>query len=336
MSKNKNATIRYHALDKCFNNTRRKYTIDDLVEACNEALYEENEDTSGVKKRQVYEDIKFMESPRGWSVDLLKTKEGRRTFYRYEDSNFTIKSQGMNPNEMEQLKDTLSILSRFKGMPHFEWIEEIQIRLEDTFQLKSNANSFVSFEENPYLKGMNHFSDLFNAIQHEQTLEITYQGFNHKTPITAVYHPWYLKQYNNRWFLFAYNATYDNVSNLAIDRIQTTHVAQELYIPNEVIDFDEYFDGVIGVSVMKDQSEEKILIRIAAKSWPYIESKPLHGSQKVKQKTDEFVDVELSIQENHEFFALMFSHMDAFEILEPESLRSKYIEIAKSIFQKYI
>jgi hypothetical protein len=65
MSTNKHAQIRYLTLDKCFSNFGRKYYIEDLVEACNTSIYEFTGKHEGVKKRQVYEDIKFMESSQG-------------------------------------------------------------------------------------------------------------------------------------------------------------------------------------------------------------------------------------------------------------------------------
>jgi hypothetical protein len=137
MATNKHATIRYHALDRCFSNYGRKFFIEDLIIACNEAIYEFGGIEDGVKRRQVFDDITFMESEQGWSIPLERFKEGKRVFYRYSDKSFSIKNHGINQAEAEQLKETLTILTRFKGMPQFEWIEEMQIRLEDTFKLKS-------------------------------------------------------------------------------------------------------------------------------------------------------------------------------------------------------
>ena len=66
MATNKHATIRYHALDNCLSNIGRKFFIEDLVIACNEALYKYTGIEKGVKKRQVFDDIRFMESEQGY------------------------------------------------------------------------------------------------------------------------------------------------------------------------------------------------------------------------------------------------------------------------------
>jgi len=335
MATNKHATIRYHALDRCFSNHGRKFFFDDLIDACNEAIYEFSGIEDGVKRRQVFDDITFMESDQGWSIPLKRIKDGRKVYYRYADKSFTIGNKGINSSEAEQLKDTLSILSRFKGMPQFEWIEEIQIRLEDTFKLKGNTVSIVGFEQNPYLKGLNHFTELFNAIQNQQTLIIEYQGFKQKHTSNIVFHPWYLKQYNNRWFLFGFNDVYKALSNLAIDRIISIAYSRENYIQNKSIDFDEFFEDIIGVSQEPELSTEKVLIKVSNEVWPYIESKPIHGSQKIKNKTDEYTEIELNVQVNYELIALLFSYMYAIEIIEPTALREKFKTVSELIFKRY-
>jgi predicted DNA-binding transcriptional regulator YafY len=219
MATNKHATIRYHALDRCFSNYGRRFFIEDLVDNCNKSIFEFAGIEDGVKKRQVFDDIVFMESEQGWSISLERIKDGKRVYYRYSDKSYSIKNHGINQAEAEQLNDTLTILNRFKGMPQFEWIEEMQIRLEDTFKLNENIQSFVGFEQNPFLKGLSHFTGLFNAIKNEVTLKVIYQGYKQEKPMIVNLHPWYLKQYNNRWFLFGFNDDYQLISNFALDRI---------------------------------------------------------------------------------------------------------------------
>lgn len=335
MATNKHATIRYLALDRCFSNFGRRFFIEDLIEACNQAINEFDGIEEGVKRRQILYDIAFMESDQGWAIPLERHKEGRRVYYRYTDKSFSISNKGINPSEAEQLRDTLSILSRFKGMPQFEWIEEIQIRLEDTFKLKGETISSVSFEQNPYLKGLSHFSELFNAIQNQQALQIEYQGFKQDDMSKIVLHPWYLKQYNNRWFLFGFNEQYQSLSNLAIDRIISINPSSETYKENKEIDFEEYFEDIVGVSVNPDANTEKILIEIKIDSWPYIKSKPLHGSQKVVTTTDKYVTIELDVQINHELIALLFSYMNAVEVVQPTVLRDKFKTISEAIYRRY-
>ena len=307
-----------------------------MIVACSEAIYEFAGIEDGVKRRQVFDDITFMESEQGWAIPLERFKDGKRVYYRYSDKSFSINSLGINQAEAEQLKETLTILTRFKGMPQFEWIEEMQIRLEDTFKLKDNIQSTVGFEQNPFLKGLDHFTGIFNAIQHEVALIITYQGYKQDKPSQVILHPWYLKQYNNRWFLFGLNEDYKSITNFALDRIIEFEESKTMFHKNEEVNFDEYFDDVIGVTVKKDAPVEKVLIKLSKEIWPYIESKPLHGSQKIKSRTETEVLIELAVQINHEQMELLFSYMDSKNIIETQSLRERFKRLSETVYKKYI
>lgn len=337
MPVNKNALIRYNALDKCFSSQKRRYYIKDLIKACSDAIFENTGIIDSVKRRQVYYDIQFMESEQGWSIPLEKIRDGHEVYYTYSDKGFSISKQPVNEAEVHQLQETLSILSRFKGMPQFEWMEEMLIRVESNFNIKNNnSKSIVGFDQNQYLKGLNYFTDLFNAIQYKKVLLIKYQGFKQAKASKLTIHPYYLKQYNNRWFLFGLNEELKSISNLALDRIKTIKPLASEFIENNEIDFDEYFEDVLGVSVSENNEVEKVLLEVKTELWPYIESKPIHGSQKTKRKTADFVLIELSLQINYELISIIFSYGEKMKVTSPLSLKQIIQEKAQKLLNNYL
>ncbi len=335
MATNKNAIIRYHALDQCFSNTGRIYFIEDLLEACNEALYEYTGISDGIKRRQIFNDINFMESEQGWSIPLEKNRELKKVYYRYADRNFSIKNQPINESELNQLKETVLILDRFKGMPQFEVIEELIIRLESKFNIKEFPETIVDFEQNPYLKGLNFFTELFNAIRYKKVLIVNYQSFKQDAPSQITIHPYYLKQFNNRWFLFAYNETQNAISNISLDRISKIKEKQQEFIENKKIDFQEYFDDVVGVTVNEEEKAEKVLLQISKELCPYIETKPIHGSQKIKERNNKGVLFEFLLQINYELISLILSFGEEVTVIEPESLRNTLKNKVRKLLENY-
>lgn len=334
MSTNKNATIRYQALDRCFRNPGKRYNIIDLVEACNDALFDIDPNSSGVQKRQVYEDIKFMKDSRGFDAPIESFKEGRIAYYKYTETNYSINNQPLNEMEARQLKESLLTLSRFKGMPQFDWIEEITARLEHSFNLKSDQK-VISFEENPFLTGREYIGKLYNAIVNHQVLKIQYLPFRKENEITFEIHPYHLKQYNNRWFLFGINSEEHKITNLPLDRIVSIAESNANFIPNTEIDFDEFFDEVIGVTIPDNSNPEMVLLKIDKKLWPYIKTKPLHGSQKLKQEMDEFTILQLEVHLNYELEAMILSMGETIEVLGPKLLRNKLKERIEILNFKY-
>jgi len=330
MSTNKHAQIRYQALDRCFSNPGRRYFIEDLVNACNDAIYEHAGIIDGVKKRQVQDDIVFMESEAGWSIPLEKIKDGKRVFYRYEDARYSINNQPLNETEINQLKETIYMLNRFKGMPQFCWMEEILARLESTFKLKGTTKNIVGFEHNPYLKGLDFFSNIFNAIVNKQALKITYKRFT-KDPTKMFFHPYFLKQYNNRWFLFGLCEKLKEkkpITTLALDRIEQITYANIPYIENDEVDFDEYFEDIIGVTVLEKETE-KLVLEIDNDLFHYVETKPLHGSQKIKARNQQTTTVELELIINNELENLLLGYIDKLRIIAPDHFREKMLARVK-------
>lgn len=341
MPTNKNAQIRYQALDKCLGNWGRRYYIEDLVEACNEALYIYNGNSTkgdGVKKRQVQEDLKFMESEEGYRMLIDAIQDGHRKYYRYHVRNASIKEQPINQEEINLIHDALTLLKRFEGVPQFEWLEEVENHLYSTSQLGNNAKSVVSFQHNPYLKGMNKFyKPLFDAIVNKRVVELKYQPFG-KEERTITVSPYHLKQYNNRWFLIAKRTDFDGyLSNFAIDRIASVEETSKPFEPlADDFDFDEYYGDVVGVSVT-NHPVEPVVLHVSEKALGYIMTKPLHESQSSQpvQVGDGLWEVTLKVKDNYELRSLLRSFGDQIEVMQPEHLREEMKRLAEGLYRMY-
>lgn len=333
MSTNKNAIIRYQALNRCLRNPGRKYYIEDLIEACNDSLMDIDPSSTGVKKRQVYDDMKFMSDSQGFDAPIESLKDGKKVYYRYSDLSFSINNQPLNEREAQQLKEALLTLSRFKGIPQFEWVDEIKTRLEASFQLKSQEK-VIEFEENPYLRGKEHIGVLYDAIISRQIIDITYHAFNKEQCEQIVLNPYFLKQYNSRWFLFGYNESRKAISNLALDRI-TSIRATNHHFGTITWDADEFFEDVVGVTVNVNAEPIRILLQVSKSLWPYIESKPIHGSQKVKSKDSDTVTLELCLQINYELTAKLFAFGEDVKVLAPQELKDRIKAKAEALLKNY-
>ncbi len=320
MATNKNALTRYLALDRCFRNPGRNYNINALLEACNEALAELDGNASGIKKRQLYEDIRFMESKAGYDVEFQKTNDGRDVYYRYANPDFSISNRGLNESEKGQISSALLLISRFKGMPQFEWIEEMIAKFESSFNLKSGTEKIIGFDQNLDYTAVRNISPLFNAIHFKTVLNVTYKSFRSTEPEQINFHPYYLKQFNNRWFCFGFNEKADAISNLALDRIINIKEIKKKYISNDSIDFNWYFEEVIGVTVQG--KVEKVKLEIGSGLWPYIETKPLHGTQKVVGRSNDSVTITIEVKLNYELQSLLLSHGENIKVIEPVELRN--------------
>ena len=321
MAITKNPLVRYKILDKCFKNPGKNYFIQDLIDECDKGLLEKDADSNGVSKRQVQNDIAFMESNAGWAIDLERPLDGKRVYYRYADLSFSINNMPLNELEINQLKSALDILSQFKGMPQFEWIHELLPKLQQGVTPLQNTSTIIEFDNNPFVKGLENLGVLYNAILYKKVLSITYLPFKTEETLVFTIHPAYLKQYNNSWFLFGYNPALEKYDwNLALDRIVSIKEIRGKYNQNSPIDWNSYFEDIMGVTKAANALIEKITLHFAKETGKYIEAKPIHGSQKSKWTADNLLEVNLHLIINYEFERFLLSYGDSVKVLKPKKL----------------
>lgn len=318
MSINKKALIRYYALDRCLSNPGRKFFIDNLLEYVNEALADEGIN-EGIKRRQLFDDLNFMQL--NWSAPIERYTEGKKKYYRYEDLKFSINNHPLNQDEINKLKEAFAVISKFKGMPQFSWVEEILTKINYGFTNHNDQQQIISFDNNEYLLGIDFIGSLFDAIVYKKVLEIEYCSYKSNIPLNITIHPYFLKQYNNRWFLFGYNESLNKINNLALDRIQNLKEIKHIYKNDNIPDFNEYFEDIIGVTKPEGVKLEKINIRVSPYRTPYVKSKPIHGSQKKVKEDETGFCFTIEIIPNNEFYQQVLSFGADMEILEPKNIR---------------
>ncbi len=333
MPVNKNANIRYRTLDRCFRDTRRKYFIEDLIDECNEALLSYNFE-GGVKRRQIFDDIKFMESEAGYSIELDKLRDGKKVYYRYADPSFSINKQPLSHAEAQQLQQAIITLTRFRGLPQYNWVEEVITNLEYRFNLDGKSVGVVCFEQNPLLEGLEHLGTLIDAATARQVLKISYHTYkNGGRDMDFIIHPYYLKQYNNRWFLFGRNDETGQITVNALDRIKGIEPMGDIAYIAADIDFDHYFDTIVGVTVPDDPTVQTVVFRTTEKRYPYIVSKPLHPSQRVVDRKQCILQIEVA--PNFELEQKLLSFGADIEVLAPEALREQMMKKVEDAYKKY-
>lgn len=328
----KNAYLRYKTLDKCFSNFGKTYFANDLLEEVNRALAEDDSKNTGINKRQLYYDIAFMESEKGWAIDLKKTHYGAKVAYRYADRNFSINNQPLNRDEAENIKAAIEVMSRFSGAPEFDWVNEILPQLESRFGLQINHSNIISFDDNFDYSGKKWIGQIYKSIQNKQALSINYKDFKSDSAYKIVFHPYFLKQYNNRWFAFGLNEETQIPSwNLALDRIKSIEQNASKYIDSE-IDWDDYFYDIVGVTRKPGEEAQEIKLLFDNEIMPYIQTKPIHPSQKEKVVKNG-LEIRLKLIPNYEFKSLLLSYGSKVKVVLPEKLRLEINNEHKSYCQ---
>lgn len=320
---NKNAYLRYQVLDRCFSNFGRKYYWKDLLEAVNETLADSIGSGKGIARTQLYKDISFMESEAGFSIPLEKLRDGQRVYYRYEDKNYSIKNSPLSSIEADNIKSALLVLSRFKGLPQFEWVNELIPVLNDKLGFANDSKQVIYFDSNVDYSGIAHIEPLFNFITSKRVLEIEYQDFKTPLPYKIIFHPYVLKQYNNRWFVFGLNEEYKNPFwNMALDRIQSIKELPNRYVTSKIDWEDDYFFDIIGVTRIQDIEIQEVVLQFTPELAPYIQTKPIHPTQsKPKFLENGEMVITIKVIPNYELERLILSYGEKVRVIAPSSIQ---------------
>lgn len=222
------------------------------------------------------------------------------------------------------------MLQRFKGMPNFDWMSELVVKLEDKLNLRGVSHSVVGYDENKDYTGLEWFQDLFNAIINKTVLHVQYKSFN-DVSFDWTIHPYYIKEYNNRWFLFGLNEEKGAIFNIPLDRIWDLEQVHKDYIPSE-IDFETYFDDIVGVSVFQVK-KETIRLQFSQHRFPYVTTKAIHQSQRILDY--ENCIIEITVVPNNELESLILSFGKDVEVLSPATIRERIKNVIRESYENY-
>ena len=328
MPNTKFSFIRCRILDKCFRNPVKQYQIQDLIDACEEEL------NMSISRRTIYYDIDFMKSLDGWEAPIEAIKDGNRRYYHYTDPDFSIDKVPLSEAQLKQIQGAVDVLNSFEGLPQFEGLQDSLAKLGLT-ALNTEAKPCFGLDHNEYVGGLSYLTPLFNAIQYNNVLKIGYKPFDEES-MDLVFHPQYLKQYNNRWYIFGVEQNHqDQIWNLALDRIESLSTTKDYpYIKLEV-DWNDYFDDIIGVTNLDNAPVEKIHFLVHGKTAHYLYTKPLHGSQHSKWIDENTLDVTLNVKINFELTRTLLSYAPFITILSPQSLVDSHKESLLKALEQY-
>ncbi|PWJ42174.1 helix-turn-helix transcriptional regulator [Sediminitomix flava] len=320
MPVNRNALIRYKTIDQCLQNNFRKWTLEDLIEACSEALYEYEGIDKGISKRTIQSDIQMMRSDKlGYNAPII-VKE--KKYYQYEDANYSITNIPISQQDLGKLLEAIEFMKQFQGFSHFRELDGMVQKLEDhIYSQKNQTASVIDFEKNENLKGLKWLDPLYKAITQKRTITLNYQSFKSRYPKDFHMSPYLLKEFRNRWFIIGKLGGNKGIFNLALDRILDIKASEQPYTESPDFDPQSYFKDTIGVTVNPNQKGEDVRLFVTQKHAPYVLTKPFHASQKLEEQNQFGIIISLKVQHNFELEKDILGFGDGVKVISPKRLR---------------
>lgn len=271
MPTNKNALIRYKFLDRLLSDRNHCYDRRMLWEKVNEMLLDAG--FKEVTRRCIETDIEDLQDA-PFNAPIEEYFWNGKTCLKYKRT-FSIFKEELSREEINLLREVLNTIGQFKGLDHFEWLD----KLKSDLGVKSQRQ-IISFSNNPYLQNSNLLGTLFDHISNEVVINLYYHTFADSTVRDIVFHPYLLKQYNDRWFLIGAADSDQKILTFALDRIDDVEPLPAKKYVRCSKSLSERFDDIVGVTLYEDRAIEHILFWVSDSSKGYVTTKPIHESQK--------------------------------------------------------
>ena len=320
MPVNRNALIRYRTIDKCLQNRRRRWTIEDLITCCSEALYEYEGIDKDVSMRTIRLDLNAMRSDKlGYNAPIIVTD---KKYYSYEDPDYSITNIPLTSQDLGILQEVSHLLRQFKGFTHFNEVSEMVSKLEDKIYSEQYQQApVIDFEKNELLTGIEWLDVLYKNIISKKCISLIYQSFKARTANDIIFYPYLLKEYRNRWFVLGMKKKGKEIVTLALDRIQDITVCEkETFLENQSFDPHTYFDDIIGVTRNGDVLPTTIVFWASYVHAPYIKTKPIHPSQQIVEEVKGGTHFSIEVIPNFEMERELIGFGEGIKILSPNNL----------------
>lgn len=350
MPTNKNAMTRYKILDELLSDKYHNYSLDDLTNEVNKKLDELG--VSAVSRRCIEKDLQYIEVEGPFFAEItrynasaynpLKDKSSVKKCLKYTDPSFSIFKKSMTEDERYVLSQALSILGQFDGLPNLDGLNS----LRNSLNVESDRQ-IISFSKNP-LDGTTLIGELFTYISHRLVVELTYFTFQEpNVDKKVVLHPYFLKEYNRRWFLFGAADSDNKLLNFGLERIRSVMPLTSLEYRESMVEPNELFEDIIGVTLPSGKDVDHIEIWVSDYTANYIITKPLHESQ-IHYKGDAVLEFRkryprlkggcffsIDCIENFELIRELSSYGKELLVLSPSHIQTRVYERAAEMSYDY-
>ena len=333
MANTKDYSMREMIIDQCLS-TGREFTREELQEAVNKGL--QSRDMLPIKSKvTILQDINEMDEKfrRMYGTSgIVFEDRGRKRYYRYRDGIESIYNRELTSDEIEKLQEVRSLLQGLHGMPQMEWLDQVSVRFDQN--ILGPERHIASFEEGT-AGDSQFFVQLFEAVNLKQVLTIEYRRFGLESK-ERIIHPYFLKQFMRRWYLCATIEGKEFITIFALDRILSVRKNTEVAFRETDIDFNHYFDDIVGVTHPDNGVVEQIIIE--GDSWAeyYLRTLPIHPLQQLESQGEKGCRVTLSLMVNRELEREILSYGEHLKVIAPEHLRERMRQLLAMLQEEYL
>lgn len=186
--------------------------------------------------------------------------------------------------------------------------------------------------------GENLIADILRAISTRRRLWLRFEPFDDEQPSEHTVRPVFLRQAGRRWYMVVQPEADTWRTVYPLDRIASLRITDIPFepAPYSESDIDTYFDEAVGACLDPDYDCEDVTVRIFGRQCAYTDSLPLHQSQQIVARTEEYTDYSYRVRPSYTFIHAILGLGPAACVLSPDWVREEIEYLARQTLARYI
>lgn len=170
-------------------------------------------------------------------------------------------------------------------------------------------------------KGDDYLRDIILAMKRGLRIQVGYASYWKPDEQELLLDAYAVKSFRRRWYLLARpsGGTYPKI--YALDRICRLSLTEESYQMPKDFDAEDYFHSSFGIMVDEEYPVEEIRLRAYGVRINYMDSLPLHHSQRKQAEGEGWAEYTLRLRASIDFQQELMSCAQELEVLSPDWLR---------------
>lgn len=194
--------------------------------------------------------------------------------------------------------------------------------------------TYIEFEYEDLESGVNHLPKLLEAIKEKKKIEIKYNKFRTPEISNYVLCPYFLKQFQGRWYVVGLLESDKKWRSFALDRIEKIKKLPEIFERDNTKNIKDFFSNYVGVSFI-DQKPETVQLWVSKEQAKYFETLPLHSSQLEIERNAKGVVFAYHLVPTYEFMQKILKEHCTVKVLKPEWLKNDVIRLLNKAVSNY-
>jgi predicted DNA-binding transcriptional regulator YafY len=257
---------------------------------------------------------------------------------------FTVSKRTFS-RDLEDIDTMYGIAIKFDFSSKYYYIEdefepEINGRILEAFDMYHALK--IQERQQPYLhlekrhpQGTENLFDLLHTIKNHLQVTFSYQKYYKDHPVNRTVEPLVLKEFKNRWYLFAKD-TYDKqIKCYALDRLSELTIGYTRFVADEHFNFNERLKYCFGIMSPNAERPSEVILSFEPFQGKYIKSLPLHDTQEIIKDTEDELRIRLTVYLTYDFLQELLSHGDRVKVIKPKRLANELKKTYARALEKY-